>query len=285
LIIDIHAHLWDPDKTPVNLQKYFSKRNINQDGTSIFTAEGLLQSMTQAGIDHTVVSALPFSPEWDNEIIKPVNDYVIDQVKKSGGKLTGFCTVDAFGGESSVYLLRECIEVKGFKGLKLHCNIQQFYPNDRRLYPIYEIMQNYKMPVLFHSGGIGIIPYKDRFGHPSYVDDVACDFPELPIILGHAGRIWYEDIAMLLRKHPNVYADISTNFGRTPEEKNKPMQQLIDTVKMWAGSTSHLLFGSDYPFYGQDQTLKNIRELSDEFMKDIAENTELFCKKYGLVCN
>lgn len=283
MIIDVHAHLWAPEHTPAALRDYFSGRGVNGDGAGILTAEGLLRSMEEAGIDHAVVSALAFSAAWDNAAIAPVNQYVMEQVKRSAGKLTGFCTVAAFGGEASAAALRECVEEKGFRGLKLHCNMQQFYPNDERLYPLYAVMEEYGLPVLFHSGGIGVRPYKDRFGHPSYVDDVACDFPGLPIILGHAGRIWYDDTAMLLRKHPNVYADISTNFGRGPEEPAKPLQSLFEKVKCWAGTTEHLLFGSDYPFYGQQRTLANIRAFSAGAAQELASNTERFCRKHGLI--
>ena len=70
------------------------------------------------------------------------------------------------------------------------------------------------MPVLFHTGGIGLSGIRDCFGNLDAIDHIACEFPKLPIIMGHAGRIDYRRTAELLRKHPNVYADISTNFSR-----------------------------------------------------------------------
>jgi predicted TIM-barrel fold metal-dependent hydrolase len=223
------------------------------------------------------------------------NRYISAEVKKTKGKLLSLCTIDPFGEEESVNMLKKSIEELGFRGLKLHPVIQQFYPNNRRLYPIYETMQNYRMPILFHSGGIGIVPFKDSLGRPSLIDDVACDFPELPIIIGHGGRIWYDETAMLLRKHTHVYADISTNIGRFALYKSAPLEWMLYKVKVWAGGLEKVLFGSDYPFYFQKETLESLEMardclnknfenfITDDDMKGIIdENPKKFCERYRL---
>ena len=286
MVIDIHSHLWPMDRNPEAMRQYFQNRNSR----FAFDADGLLASMEAAGIDLTVVSALAFGPELTNRDIRGLNQYVADAVRHSQGKLQGFCTLNPFE-EGSVDFLRSCIEDEGFVGLKLHCNMQRFYPNDERLDPVYRQMQEYGKPILFHSGGIGVRPYGDSYGRPVYMDETALKFPELKIILGHAGRIWYEETAMLLRKHPNIYADISTNFGKTGETLNWPMQQLLQTVKGWAGSKGHLLFGSDFPFYEQTATRENLEALADqlpdgglvkpaEVRQIITTNTEAFFHKF-----
>ena len=63
---------------------------------------------------------------------------------------------------------------------------------------------------------------------------------------------------MLLRKHPNVYADVSTNFGRDEGSFGRPLLDLLAQVKGWAGSIDRILFGSDYPLYDQVTTLRAI---------------------------
>ncbi len=286
MVIDIHSHLWPMDRNPESMRRYFQNRNSRFS----FDADGLLASMEAAGIDRTVVSALAFGPELTNQDIRGLNQYVADAVRQSDQKLLGFCTLNPFEA-GSVDFLRSCMEDQGFAGLKLHCNMQRFYPNDERLDAVYRQMQEYGKPILFHSGGIGVRPYGDIYGRPVYMDETALKFPELKIILGHAGRIWYEETAMLLRKHPNIYADVSTNFGKTKETLNWPMQQLLQTVKGWAGSTGHLLFGSDFPFYEQTDTRENLEDLADgltdsglvtaaEVRRIITVNTETFLNKF-----
>lgn len=291
-MIDIHTHLWPAEKTPSYLENYFGNRNKDSSEYKL-SCEGILKSMDEAEIEKSVVSAISFLPEWTNKDIMVINNYVLKQCSLSGGRLIPFCTINPLERDSE-NVLRSLIEDYGFKGLKLHCNMQEFYPNDKNIYPIYKIMEKYQKPILFHSGGIGVNPIKDKFGQPIYFDDVACDFPNLPIILGHAGRIWYNETAMLMRKHKNIYADISTNIGRAKQYKEIPLQKLLNIIKVWGGSTQNLLFGSDYPFYDQNETVKTLHLLLseklesmlftlDEVYNVLNQNVEAFCKTYKLL--
>lgn len=293
VILDVHTHLWPPESTPASMAGYFATRGTG--AVEGLTHEGLLASMEDSGIDHSVVVAMAFDATSSNEALAPLNAYVRDAVAKSGGRLTGFSTVNPFEGGRTLRALRRSIEDDGFRGLKLHGNIQEFYPNDRRLYPIYAAMQEYGFPILFHSGGIGVRPYRDKYGDPVAFDDIACDFPELPIILGHAGRTWYDSTAMLLRKHPHVHAEVSTNFGRDEKSRLVPMARLFEAVRGWAGTTNNLLFGSDHPLYPQRATVEGLRALEEacrvgtaailepeDVRRVLDVNSARFAEAYGL---
>jgi predicted TIM-barrel fold metal-dependent hydrolase len=184
-------------------------------------------------------------------------------VQKSPDRLLGFCTVDPLGGNKSRELLRNNIEKNGFIGLKLHPSIQSFYPNDKKIYPLYEIMQEYGLPILFHTGSIGIKPFKDKYSNPVHLDDVACDFPGLKIIMGHAGKIWHEEAAMLLRKHEKIFADISGNIGRDNKSRSETLKNFLFLAKSYAGALDRVLFGTDYPLFFQDETIEVLEEARD----------------------
>ena len=263
MIIDSHTHLWPKDDTSEDLKVYFKKRIIFDKISGMLTADGILEKMDANDIEQSIVASIPLHLDMSNDDLMKYNTYVGGEIKKSKGKLIGFCAVDPFDGDRSKSSLRHCIEELGFQGLKLHPCFQQFYPNDKRLYPLYSEMQNYGKPILFHTGGIGIVPYKDAYGSPLYLDDVGCDFPDLTMILGHGGRMLYDQTAILLRKHKNMYADISTNFGRADEHKYLPMEWLLYRVKVWAGSLDRVLFGSDYPFYFQEETLDVLNRVKE----------------------
>lgn len=288
--IDVHTHLWPPEKTPVYLQDYLGNR-AKPEAIKKLTAEGLITSMNQSGIDKAIVSALPFGPQYSNQQLCCFNNYIKQQVALFPHRLKGFCTINPLEQDALSYL-EQLIGSEGFKGLKLHNNMQQFYPDDTKLYPIYQKMQEYQLPILFHCGGIGLPPTRDSYGQPIRFDAIACDFPDLPIILGHAGRTWYDETAMMLRKHKNIYADISTNIGRLKSHAGKPMADLLEKVKVWAGHTNTLFLGSDYPFYGQAETVEILNSLlkmggsaatNPEDISGILElNAEAFCKKYNI---
>jgi predicted TIM-barrel fold metal-dependent hydrolase len=71
----------------------------------------------------------------------------------------------------------------------LHPPLQQFQPNDKPVYPFYEVVNEAKLPVIFHTGhsGIGTGQLGGgvllKYGNPMNIDDVAVDFPDIPIII------------------------------------------------------------------------------------------------------
>ena len=260
MIIDVHTHLWPGNVITNFLIEYFKSRKIWDEKLSVVTAERLLEAMDAANVKISIVSSVALDKNMGNDDLDKINTYVSNEVQNAGSRLIGFCTVDPLGGEASLDILQKGIEVLGHKGLKLHPPFQQFYPNDRKVYPLYEKMQQYGLPVLFHTGSIGVIPFRDMYAYPTYIDDIACDFPKLPIILGHAGKIWHDEAVMLMRKHKNVYADFSTNLGRAEDFKALPLSWFLYKVKIWAGSFDRVLFGSDYPFYFQDETIESLNE-------------------------
>jgi|GEM_PF-1105036 len=283
-MIDVHTHLWPASETSRELLNYFEKRKMADRLTHFFSSDGLLEMMEKNDITKSIVSAIPLRSGLSNDDLALFNEHVRKETLKAQDRLIGFCTVDPLGGRESVNILKRHIEEGGFCGLKLHPCIQEFYPNDERVYALYEAMQQYGLPVLFHTGGLGISSFRDSFGQPSLLDDVACRHPELPILMGHAGRIWYDETAMLLRKHGCIYADISTNMGRSKEYVSGPMEWLFTRVKVWAGSFDRILFGSDYPFYFQEETLdalkvaqKALNKQSEGFMNnsDISAITDI----------
>lgn len=254
-LIDIHTHLWPKKNITDSVINYFKARKIWDDKQSILSSERLLNIMDANNIEKSIILSAVFSPDTGNDEIQEMNQYVSGQVAVKKDRLIGFFTVNPFFKKEALLLLQKSIEELGLRGLKIHPSFQEIAPCDKRLYPFYEKMQEYGLPVLFHSGSIGIKPFKDSYSNPSLIDDVACDFPELTIIIGHAGKIWHKESAMLFRKHKNVFADISTNIGRNPLFSEHPMAWLLYITKTYADATDRLMFGTDYPLYMQDETI------------------------------
>jgi len=87
---------------------------------------------------------------------------------------------------------RRLIEHFGVRGFKFHPPLQAFYPNDRSAYVLYEVIAEAGLPALFHTGHSGIGTGMRggggvhlKYGNPMYLDDVAVDFPDMPIIMAH----------------------------------------------------------------------------------------------------
>ena len=94
--------------------------------------------------------------------------------------------------------------------------MQGFFPNDRMAYPLYEAIAEAGKPALFHTGQTGVgagMPggngMRLKYSNPMFLDDVAVDFPDMPIILAHPSFPWQEEALAVATHKPNVYIDLS----------------------------------------------------------------------------
>ena len=72
-----------------------------------------------------------------------------------------------------------------------------------------------------------------------YLDDVAVDFPDMPIILAHPSFPWQEEALSVAQHKPNVYIDMS---GWSPKYFPPILVRYANTILK-----DKMLFGSDYP--------------------------------------
>lgn len=107
------------------------------------------------------------------------------------------------------------------------------------------------LTLLVHTGTSIFPGARNRFADPMPVDDVACDFPDLRIVLAHGGRPLYMDTCMfLVRRHPNVWMDISG----VPPKRLLHYFPRLDTV------ADKVLWGTDWPAPGVPSPLQNVQE-------------------------
>ena len=127
-----------------------------------------------------------------------------------------FASLDPHRGDAAVQEAKRLVAAGAVRGLKLHPPLQQFFPNDRMAYPLYEVFAEAKLPVLFHTGHSGIgtgMPggggIRLKYGHPMPIDDVAVDFPDMPIIMAHPSFPWQDEAISVCLHKPQVYIDLS----------------------------------------------------------------------------
>src|SRR5512143_1869760 len=254
-MIDIHLHLWDWRDTPGFISEYMISRGYfgEKAGESFFNTPALLAALDEGGVDLGVL--LPLRSE--NHHWRVSNEYVRQIVDEGQGRLIGFAGVSPLAYDA-VLELRHAIETLKLRGLKLHPPMQMFDPGDPRCFPVYELMEAYDMPILFHTGS-GPTQLSDRYSNPHLVDEVAVHFPKLKIIMAHAGRFWYQETLTMLRRHPNIYIDISANVGKATGYGL--LLALLVAVKEVVGDVKRVLFASDYPWYQPKRMLELLRQV------------------------
>jgi hypothetical protein len=136
---------------------------------------------------------------------------------------------------------------------------------------LYRAAEANGIPVMFHTGTSVFPGARNKYGDPMHVDDVAVDFPRLKILLAHGGRpLWMDTAFFLVRRHRNVYFDIS----------GIPPRSLLQYFPRLPEIAHQTLFGTDWPGPGVPDIKQNLDEfralpLSEEVKETILSRTAL----------
>ena len=188
------------------------------------------------------------------------NEEVAESAAQHADIAIPFASIDPARGKMGVREARRLIKDFGVRGFKFHPIIQGFFPNDHDAYPLYEVIAEAGLPALFHSGQTGIgagmaggAGLRLKYGNPLYLDDVAADFPDMPIISAHPGVPWQDEQLSVALHKPNVYIDLS---GWSPKYFEPKLVQYANTLLK-----HKVLFGSDNPVILPDRWLAEFDKL------------------------
>ena len=185
-----------------------------------------------------------------------INDETAEFVRAHPEKFIGFMTVHPPDPGALDEIERARTDL-GLKGIKLGPNYQNFDPLSEEAMRVFKRAEELRLPVLLHQGTSPEQFADLDFAHPRHIDRVAIACPNLKMILAHLGHPWQVDCAVVIRKHPNVYADISAQFYRPWSYYNA-----MRTVTEW-GVMHKVLFGSDYPVATPQETIDGLYRVND----------------------
>jgi predicted TIM-barrel fold metal-dependent hydrolase len=185
------------------------------------------------------------------------NDEILEVARANPDVLIPFGSVDPHR-EDAVEEVRRLVGL-GVRGFKFHPNIQAFFPNDEAFYPLYEAIQAAGVPALFHTGHSGIgtgLPggggIRLKYSNPMCVDDVAVDFPHMPIVLAHPSFPWQDEAISVALHKQQVYIDLS---GWSPKYFPPQLVRYANTQLR-----DRVLFGSDFPMITPDRWLADFEQ-------------------------
>ena len=261
MIIDTHVHLVIPgfvkskfiignarmaaqiynrlNNTSITPSQYVDllKERVDPDCTK------LIETMDKAGIEKSVIFGVDWAyavtgePRTNN---REQNRIHADMAQKWNSRFIALAALDPRRPDI-LEQATEAIEEWGMKGFKLHPSAG-FYPNDPVCFPLYEKCADWGVPIVFHSGGL---EFHWEFGQPMYIASAAERYPEVKMVMAHAGTESWQQALLAATALPNVYLDISVrqlDYRVNSEKFYEWLRNLID----WAGPWK-ILFASDTP--------------------------------------
>jgi len=255
--IDVRTHAWKsalqvddkPTEQESAMGRYFRYQPQHQ---TVPEMAELYRKLKMAFVVFTVDSP--------REARKITNEEIAELAQQHGDVAIPFASINPHRGEEGVRAAKRLISDYGVKGFKFHPTVQEFFPNDRLAYPLYEAIAEAKLPALFHTGQTGFGAQmrggggvRLKYSNPMHLDDVAVDFPDMPIIAAHPSFPWQDEALSVATHKPNVYIDLS---GWSPKYFPANLIQYCNSILR-----HRVLFGSDFPVLTPDRWIADFEKI------------------------
>jgi uncharacterized protein len=257
--IDVHTHAWKsalqvddaPTESQAAMGRYF---RYEAQHTTVPEMAQYYRRLKMAFVVFTVDAEKGASR-------KITNEEIAELAHKHADVAIPFASINPHRGAQGVQQARRLIKDYGVRGFKFHPSVQDFFPNDPLAYPLYEAIAEAKLPALFHTGQTGVGAgtragggIRLKYSNPMLLDDVAADFPDMPIILAHPSFPWQEEALSVATHKPQVYIDLS---GWSPKYFPPILVQYANTLLK-----DKILFGSDYPVMSPERWMEDFAKLA-----------------------
>tara|TARA_B100000315_G_scaffold151163_1_gene139972 strand:+ start:3294 stop:4124 length:831 start_codon:yes stop_codon:yes gene_type:complete len=264
MIVDFS--LRPPYKSLTKLEQYQKKPEENfapKIGMTVsaaaaqFSMDLLMKEMDDAGIVHGVCHGRPSVGTKNEDLIGVMQEYP--------GKFTAFAGVRFTDLGQAVAETKHCLDGLGLIGIAVEpsMGIPPLYPDDAKLYPIYELCRERGSPILFTlSAQVGS---DISYSNPVHLDRVAADFPTVNLIVRHACWPWVTEACGVALRRPNVYL--------VPDAYGVSMpgyQQWVEAANTYLAD--RLLFGTAFPIVPLKPMVEAFRKLP--FRDDVREKVE-----------
>jgi predicted TIM-barrel fold metal-dependent hydrolase len=251
MIIDVHSHVWRyPEDFSADFIQQAQRARGGQPVDLRVTFEHYAATATAEVRTIVFGGKARLSGLWVEDRL------VADYVAQHPERLIGFLSLDPTQPDWERELRVGHTEL-GLRGIKLMPMYAGFSPDDERLDPLWRYAEQHRLPVLLHAGTTFIAQAPLAYTLPRLIEPVALKHPDVKIILAHLGHPYEGECLATIRKHRNVFADVSALHYRPFQLYHSLM--LAQEYGVW----SKLLFGTDYPFTTVNASLAGLRSLNN----------------------
>ncbi len=257
-VTDVHVHIqpWRQLKPAVlEVMRKGKEEHWDRLAELMDDPKLLLEVMDREGIHRVGIVNYP-SPDLMG-FTDETNEFAAKYAQAAPDRILPYGGVHPHFTRNAVRDVEHLVEI-GIRVLKLHPNHQRVPANAysdglTSLRDIYATCQARGLPVMIHTGTSIFPGARSKWGNPLEIDDVAIDFPDLPIIMAHGGRpLYMAEAFFILRRHPNVWLDVS----------GIPPRSLLEYFPRLEEIAHKVLWGTDWPSPGVATMRKNL----DQFL-------------------
>jgi len=168
----------------------------------------------------------------------------------------------------------------GLKGYKLLGPLIDTDLSDKKYYPLWEVCEAYKAPVLIHFGLLGAAGGRPDGQNisPMSIARVTRDFPRVNFVIPHFGCTHIEDLLQLCWTRPNVFVDSSGSnqwirwmpYRLTLEDVIRKFLETIGPGRLiFATDSSWMPRGFASIYLEEQQKLFRFMNLDGQAMRDV----------------
>ena len=265
IAIDFHTHAEEPcnchrddgyNEFQAGMAAYFK----NPAGTS-----GMLPTVPQTAAYYRErkIAAVIFGVDAEREtgFHRHSNEDIARHCAENADILIPFASIDPAKGKMGAREVRRLVRDFGVKGFKFHPTLQAFDPSDEAFTPLFSVIDEMEVPVIFHTGQTGIgsgLPggrgLRLALSNPMLLDDLAARFPGLDIVMAHPSVPWQDEALAVATHKANVWIDLS---GWSPKYFPENLVRQANSILQ-----NKVLFGSDFPLITPDRWLGDFANLT-----------------------
>lgn len=252
MIFDVHTHAL---KYPDHFTERFRQQAVRMRGRDIDLNSRLaVYRATSQSVSDTVKTVV-FGGKAKLSGLWTPDRYVVEYCSQDPVHLIPFLSLDPTqsGWREEMEEGHRDLKMKGIKLMPMYAG---FYPQSPELDDLWAYACRQGLPVILHSGTTFVDQAPLDCTLPRHLDNVAIRYPDCRIVLAHLGHPYEGEAIAVIRKHPNVYADISALYYRPFQLYHSLI--LAQEYGVW----QKLLFGTDFPITNVDESVQGLRELN-----------------------
>ena len=270
--IDAVVNIWTEkalSQRPGWTDEFFIGKVKGKHSSAGISLEQMLESMDEANIQVAFLIAAKAGRVGLPGCYHMPPEVVAEAVAQYPDRFFGLLGIDPFMGMDGVRQLEDAVSNMGFIGAHLYPHWFDLPPNNARYYPFYAKCIELGVPIQMQVGQSLIYSKEYRcrsVGRPIYLDDIACDLPELKLIGTHVGIPWADEMIAMAWKHENVY--ICTD-AHSPKYWPESVVKYINSY-----GQNKVIFGTDFPVLRFKRTVDEIgsfglkAEVRRKYMRD-----------------